>query len=139
MLVPTEPKIYHIVHADRLASIVSHRYLWSDAEARRRGVGGTTIGMNNIKERRLGLPLRSHKGLRVGDCVPFYFCPRSVMLFVIHKGNNPELGRQGGQGSIVHLEADLRRTVAWACASNKTLGIHVLQRRGPVTLRTTRT
>ena len=37
VLVPTEPKIYHIVHVDRLASIISDGYLWSDAEARKRG------------------------------------------------------------------------------------------------------
>ena len=35
MLVPTEPKIYHIVHVDRLASIIADGYLWSDAEAQR--------------------------------------------------------------------------------------------------------
>ena len=75
---------------------------------------GTTIGMNGIKERRLTNPLHSHSVLRVGDCVPFYFCPRSVMLYVISQANHPELNYRGGQGPIVHLEADLRRTVAWA-------------------------
>ena len=43
-----------------------------------------------------------------------YFCPRSVMLYVLHKANSPELTYRGGQGPIVHLEADLRGTVAWA-------------------------
>ena len=114
MLVPAVPKIYHIVHVDRLASIVSDGCLWSDAEARRRGVGGPTIGMNNIKERRLTRALGSHPGLWVGSCVPFYFCPRSVMLYVISMRNNPELIYRGGQGPIIHLEADLRRTVSWA-------------------------
>ena len=56
----------------------------------------------------------SHRGLHVGDCVPFYFCPRSVMLYVIYRGNHPELSYRGGQTPIVHLEADLRETVAWA-------------------------
>ena len=49
VLVPTAPKIYHIVHVDRLASIISDGYLWSDAEARSRGVGGTSFGMARIK------------------------------------------------------------------------------------------
>ena len=114
MFVPPQPKIYHIVHVDRLASIVSDGFLWSDAEARERQVDGTTIGMSTIKQRRLDLPLVSHPGLHVGECVPFYFCPRSVMLYLIHMGNHPELGYRGGQDSIVHLEADLRSTVAWA-------------------------
>ncbi len=119
MLVPTEPKIYHIVHVDRLASIISDGYLWSDVEARKRGVGGTAIGMTKIKERRLGKELTSHPDLFVGDCVPFYFCPRSVMLYLIHKRNHPELIYQGGQGPIIHLEADLRQTVARADAARR--------------------
>ena len=85
-----------------------------DAEVARRSLLGTTIGMNSIKQRRLSLPLISHPDLHVGDCVPFYFCPRSVMLYLIHRANYPGLDYRGGQGPIVHLEADLRRTVAWA-------------------------
>ena len=114
MLIPANPKIYHIVHLDRLPSIIAEDVLWSDNEARERGVGGTVIGMNSIKERRLGNELQSHLGLRVGDCVPFYFCPRSVMLYVIHMSNHPQLEYQGGQDPIIHLEADLRKIVAHA-------------------------
>ena len=114
MPAPAEPKIYHIVHVDRLPSIVNDGWLWCDAEAVRRVPPGTTIGMNSIKERRLTNTLNSRPGLHVGDCVPFYFCPRSVMLYVISQANHPELAYRGGQGPIVHLEADLRRTVTWA-------------------------
>ena len=70
--------------------------------------------MNEIKRRRLQLRLTSHRDLRVGDCVPFYFCPRSVMLYVIHQANHPGLVYRGGQERIIHLEADLRESVAWA-------------------------
>ena len=111
---PAEPKIYHIVHVDRLPSIVTDNGLWCDAEVVRRRPSGTTIGMNSIKQRRLSSPLTSYPDLYVGDCVPFYFCPRSVMLYVIHQRNHPELSYRGGQGPIVHLEADLRQVVAWA-------------------------
>lgn len=76
---------------------------------------GTTIGMNNIKQRRLERnQLTSHPGLKVGDCVPFYFCPRSIMLYLISQANHPDLCYRGGQSPIVHLEADLHSTVAWA-------------------------
>lgn len=115
MALPTEPKIYHIIHVDRLPSIIADNKLWCDAEIVRRSPPGTTIGMNGIKQRRLTeLTLTSHPGLHVGDCVPFYFCPRSIMLYLIHQGNHPELSYRGGQGPIVHLEADLRQTVTWA-------------------------
>ena len=88
--------------------------MWSDSEARNRDVGGSEIGMADVKRRRLGNELESHPGLHVGDCVPFYFCSRSVMLYVIHMSNHPDLEYRGGQGPIIHLEADLRKTVAYA-------------------------
>ena len=114
MPMPADPKIYHIVHFDRLPSIIADGHLWCDAEMVQHNGAGTTIGMSTIKQRRLELTLASHPTMRVGDCVPFYFCPRSVMLYQIYKANDPELAYRGGQEPIVHLEADLRRTVGWA-------------------------
>ena len=117
VLVPPQPKIYHIAHVDRLPSIVADGFLWCDAEVIRRAPAGTTIGMSSIKQRRLNeLHLSSHPDLRVGDCVPFYFCPRSVMLYLIYQGNHPELAYRLGQGPILHFEADLHAVVAWANA-----------------------
>lgn len=75
---------------------------------------GTAIGMPTIKARRVSLPVDCHAGTRVGEYVPFYFCPRSIMLFVLCRGNHPELAYRGGQGPIVHLEAKLNAAVAWA-------------------------
>ena len=115
MPVPSRPGIYHIVHLDRLPSIISDGHLWSDAVMAQQSKRGTTIGLNSIKDRRLReSTLSSHPGLHVGECVPFYFCQRSVMLYVIHQSNHPELVYRGGQGPIIHLEADLQETVAWA-------------------------
>src|SRR5271155_5738696 len=86
MHTPDRPKIYHIVHVDRLASIIADGWLWSDADMVQRQGVGTTIGMSNIKARRLNeLNLSCHPDLRVGHCTPFYFCPRSIMLFLIHR------------------------------------------------------
>ncbi len=119
MPVPANPKIYHIVHVDRLASILAECGILCDAEVLRRGISGTVIGLDNIKQRRLQSTLTSHQGLHVGECVPFYFCPRSVMLYVINKGNMPGLAYRGGQAQVLHLEADLRSVVAWANAHKK--------------------
>jgi len=114
---PARPKIYHIVHVDRLASIIGDGCLWCDAVMVGRAGDGTTIGMGSIKARRLSLPMDCHPGDKVGDYVPFYFCPRSIMLYVIHCANHPELTYHDGQGLIVHLEADLHEVVAWADAN----------------------
>ena len=112
---PSEIRLYHLVHVDRLASIIADGCLWSDVKVLQLGRGGTTIGMNSIKQRRLNdLALRSHLGLRVGQCVPFYFCPRPVMLHAIHSAGDPDLAYRGGQAPILHLEFPMLEVVEWA-------------------------
>lgn len=111
---PEGPKIYHIVHLDRLSSIIKDGYLWSDAIISRKNRNqGTTIGLSEIKKRRLKSCLSSYPKLHVGECVPFYFCPRSVMLYLIER-RNPSLEYKGGQSWIIHLQADLYQTIQWA-------------------------
>lgn len=92
--------------------------LLSDRAMLTRGGPVHAIGMSGIKQRRLEeLAVHCHIGTKVGDYVPFYFCPRSVMLYVIHCANHPELSYRGGQEPIVHLEADLHTVVQWANAN----------------------
>jgi hypothetical protein len=115
MSAPATPAIYHITHVDNLAGILADGWLWSDAELLRRARNARLIGLSSIKRRRLEeLDVTCHPGTKVGDYVPFYFCPRSVMLYVLHRGNLPDLPHSEGQPPIVHLEADLNRTVRWA-------------------------
>ena len=118
MVVPTNPKIYHIVHVDRLLSIVNTGHLLCDEEVARQQLSGTTIGMEKIKQRRQSKLVRADPDISVSDCTPFYSCPRSVMLYVICKANHPSLLYKGGQNSIVHLEADLHKSVEWAEGSS---------------------
>lgn len=120
MTISGEWKIYHIVHVDRLPSIIQEVCLWSDREVIDQNLAGTGIGMGNIKRRRLEeLTLSSHPGLYVGNYVPFYFCPRSIMLYLLHRGNHRELDYRGGQDPIIHLRADLSEVVTWAEENNK--------------------
>jgi len=112
---PARPKLYHITHVDNLGRIAADGELLSDAAVIARGGPEQAIGMSAIKRRRVEeLDVACHPGTRVGDYVPFYFCPRSVMLFVIHCANHPELTYRRGQEPIVHLEADLHAVVEWA-------------------------
>jgi hypothetical protein len=113
--VPAQPRIYHITHVDNLAGIVADRALWSDAMMVDRGGPKTMIGMSDIKRRRLQeLHVTCYPDNFVGEYVPFFFCPRSVMLYLIYMGNHPELVYRGGQEPILHLEADLYDSVSWA-------------------------
>jgi len=65
MAVPAHPKIYHILHVDRLASVATDGYLRCDAEVTRRSPPGSNIGMNDIKQGRLALRLSSRPDLHV--------------------------------------------------------------------------
>jgi hypothetical protein len=108
------PSVYHITHVENLSAIVAEGYLLSDKimidEARTKA----GIGMTSIKKRRLELPVTCHSLLMVGECVPFYFCPRSIMLYVIHRADAPELHYRGGQRPIVHLQFDVNGLIKWS-------------------------
>ena len=104
---------------DNLQSIIADGELISDTAMIARGGPPSGIGMSDIKRRRLSLPITCHQGDMVGDYVPFFFCPRSVMLYVIHCANHKSLTYLGGQEPIVHLESDLESTIAWARTNGK--------------------
>ena len=115
MALPERPKLYHITHVENLKVIARDGQLVSDREMIQRGGPSQMIGMSSIKRRRLEeIEVSCHQGTNAGDYVPFYFCPRSVMLYVIHRANHPELTYRGGQDPIVHLQADLMQVIAWA-------------------------
>jgi hypothetical protein len=103
------PKIFHITHLANLPKIIASGALWSDARVRTASAAPANVGLNNIKDRRLRTPVRVGARGMVGDYVPFYFCPRSVMLFLIHKGHE---NYSGGQNPIVHLVSDVNTAVA---------------------------
>jgi hypothetical protein len=117
--VPANPCIYHITHVDNLRAIAEDGSLVSDAVMVAKGGPAAPIGMSKIKSRRLAFPVACHAGTHVGDYVPFYFCPRSVMLYMLHRGNHEDITYRGGQEPIVHLEADLLAVVAWADAQKQ--------------------
>lgn len=112
---PKRPKIYHITHVDNLPAIIKAGKLRSDAEIVKRGGPTQMVGMSHIKQRRL-TEIRLDECYPddfVGEYVPFYFCPRSVMLYLIYVRSS-QLEYKGGQGPIVHLEADMHNVVEWA-------------------------
>ncbi|MXY82723.1 MAG: DUF4433 domain-containing protein [Gemmatimonadetes bacterium] len=107
--------IYHITHVNNLRSIINRNALWSDAKCRHQGLTLAQVGMSEIKDRRLNkLEVRCHQGTKVGEYVPFYFCSRSIMLYLLFRGNHSGLTYTGGQRAILHLQADLQAVVCWA-------------------------
>ncbi len=118
-----EIELYHIVHIDKLSPILSSGKAGQfvcDKDVQRNKSPGTTIGMGKIKERRINeLTLNSYPDLHVGDCVPFYFCPRSVMLYMFYQNNHHDLTYRGGQTPIVHLVFGMKEVVEWAAKKNR--------------------
>lgn len=97
--------LYHITHANNLAGIVREGCLWSDAQRIARGFENTNIGYGHIKARRMRRPVSVSAGGALGDYVPFNFCPRSVMLYVVSQGHEDYAD---GQRPIVHLVSSIR-------------------------------
>lgn len=113
---PNPTWIYHITHINNLGSILADDGLLSDAEMIKRGGPAVAVGMSEIKKNRLQYPVKCHEGDMVGEYVPFYFCPRSIMLYILYRGNHPGLTYHGGQGPIVHLQANAETVAAWAAS-----------------------
>lgn len=96
-------KISHITHINNLTGIIEQGCLWSDAKRIELELVSQNIGYSHIKERRLTHPVAVSVGGFIGEYVPFNFCPRSVMLFVIYQGHD---NYNGGQERILHLISD---------------------------------
>lgn len=100
-------QIFHITHLSNLASVIDSGGLMSDSQVRTNEIAHTRIGYEHIKARRLRRAVTvASKGF-LGDYVPFNFCPRSVMLYVIHIGNVP--GYDGGQDQVLHFVSTIER------------------------------
>lgn len=51
--IPETPKLFHILHYDKLGTVIKSGGLFSDAILAANNPSGTIIGMNKIKRRRL--------------------------------------------------------------------------------------
>ncbi|MFA0132181.1 DUF4433 domain-containing protein [Vibrio splendidus] len=96
-------KVSHITHINNLDGILTEGCLWSDSKRIDLKLNSKNIGYNHIKERRLQHRVEVAAGGTIGEYVPFNFCPRSVMLYVIHQGHDDF---HDGQDKIIHLISD---------------------------------
>ncbi len=105
----SDPAVYHITHVDNLSRIVADGRLWSDAQRIARGLASTNIGYSHIKERRMKRPVLVAARGTLGQYVPFNFCPRSVMLYVVSQGHQDY---SGGEQPIIHLVSSIQSAIA---------------------------
>jgi hypothetical protein len=97
--------IYHITHIDNLPSILKSGGLIANSRLRQRQTNYLDIAHENIQDRRARTEVPCGAGGYLHDYVPFYFAPRSPMLYAIHKQNVD--GYSGGQKPIIHLVSQI--------------------------------
>ncbi len=96
--------IYHITHVDNLPAILAAGALWSDSRLRAMSAEPKNIAHGHIKERRERTAVSIAPHGVVADYVPFYFCPRSPMLYAFKGGMVSSAA--GTQQDILHLVLD---------------------------------
>jgi len=124
---PVPTPIFHITDIGNLRGIIDAGALRSDIGMAERNP--ERIGYDHIKQRRATEIRVACCGDRfVGEFVPFYFCPRSPMLFTINRGNT---GRPAGcQRTIVHLVSSVEKALEsardWAISDGNAGAYHSL-------------
>ncbi len=93
--------IYHITHIDNLKSILEHGGLISNNKLIEEQINYLDIAHERIQGRRSKISIPCGNGGLLHDYIPFYFAPRSPMLYAIHKGKVK--GYSDGQKSIIYL------------------------------------
>ena len=99
-MVPKPTPIYHITAIDNVEAILRDGGLYANSVMQANGLAYTNIAYDSIQDRRRKkrVPVKPFGTLH--DYVPFYFAPRSPMLYTINQGNVPGYS---GQKSIVHF------------------------------------
>ena len=98
-------EIYHITHIRNLPNIIRDGGLWCDHIVSDRNLAHVSIAHQHIKDRRSAKQVPCSAGGTLANYVPFYFAPRSPMLYAISRGYVQ--GYNDGQGPILHLVSSI--------------------------------
>jgi len=113
-----DPAAYHIMHEGNLAELLSRGFLYCDSYVRQQNISHIAIGYKHTKRDRLETTIPIASDINTGDCVPFYFCPRSAMLYVIYRNDSEDLASHYGEDPVVHLRFNVRKVWDWALSQN---------------------
>ena len=103
---PIPTRVYHFTRLEHLPTIMEHG-LVCDTQAQLTQLLAVEIGNLDIKARRALTCVPVSPGGTVADYAPFYFAPRSPMMYAIHMGNVPTYTE--GTGKLVYLVTTLER------------------------------
>jgi len=100
---PNPTPIYHITPIDNLRLILEAGGMWAKRVLDQEDTGYTNMAHQSIQDRRANTSVPCIPGGILHDYVPFYFAPRSPMLYTISRGN--VVGFTDGQVSVVNIES----------------------------------
>lgn len=106
-------RLFHITHVGNLGPILQAGGLLANSQLQRQGTAFQDISYGSIQDRRARRAVPCGAGGYLHDYVPFYFAPRSPMLYAIHCGTVSAY--QGGQGAILHLVTTVEAITATNC------------------------
>lgn len=101
----TPTNIYHLTHVDNLPSIMAKGVVAPNL-LQEVGIDRVDIAYTHIQERRSNTFMDCGPGGTIHDYAPFYFAPRSPMLFTISRGNVPNYDQ--GQEPLVYLVSSVQ-------------------------------
>jgi hypothetical protein len=92
--------LYRITHLENLPGLLARGCDCSPNRAKTQGITKRAISHKDIMDKRECAPIRVPPGGVVADYVPFYFGPRSPMLYAIKEG---KVAGYQGQKEIIYL------------------------------------
>lgn len=104
-MAPNLVQIYHITHVDNLIEIINNGGLLANCQIQRCSINFKNIAYDGIQDRRATTNVPCGPGGTLHDYIPFYFAPRSPMLYTINRGNVP--GYTDGQADIIYLVSNI--------------------------------
>ncbi len=102
--------IYHITHKDNLEGIIARGGLVAQSVMAKDPISYCNIAHATIQDRRAQTSVPRGPYGYLHDYVPFYFAPRSPMLYAIHCGNVNNC--TAGQADIVYLVSSAESVAA---------------------------
>lgn len=108
-MMPNPVRLFHITAIENLVAICQRGALISKNAGASLGIDYQNIAHAGIQTTRSAKLVANPPGGSIHDYVPFYFAPRSPMLFTINNGNVE--GCSLKQEDILHLETTVDRVI----------------------------
>lgn len=101
-MTPLPTPIYHFTHIKNLASILAQGLLSNNA-LQQGCISYIDVAYQSVQDRRATKSVPCGFGGVLHDYAPFYFAPRSPMLYTIHRGNVKSYPQ--GQGPLIYISS----------------------------------